>query len=78
MNCCFCDKKLDGIGNSPWPFLRLKEEGTGCCDNCDQLFVYPARIIYERYKVDDKTWDRALSVIRNSIKDINQEEKNGV
>lgn len=42
--CCICGAKIDGWGNNSYP---VKEEGE-CCDNCNNLFVIPARI-YNMY-----------------------------
>lgn len=38
--CCICGKEFEGWGNNPYP---VKEEGE-CCDECNFMYVLPARI----------------------------------
>lgn len=40
--CCICGSEITGWGNNPWPVE--KDENARCCDNCNDLFVIPARI----------------------------------
>ena len=43
--CCICGKTFVGWGNNPHP---VKDKGT-CCDDCNSMYVIPARIA-EIYK----------------------------
>lgn len=43
MKCSICGKEITGFGNNPWPVRRA--EDARCCDECDNLFVIPARIV---------------------------------
>ena len=38
--CCICNKWVKGYGNNPLP---IKEKGK-CCDECNAVFVIPARL----------------------------------
>lgn len=38
--CCICGCEFSGFGNKPDPF-----PGERCCDDCDNRFVIPARIL---------------------------------
>lgn len=73
MFCCFCNKELADIGNSPYPFLK-KEDPTGgeygCCDKCNKLFVYPARQLV-KYGISDDDWNEILYQIRTVLSEIN-------
>lgn len=40
--CCICGKEFVGWGNNPWPIVD--EEDARCCDNCNTMYVVPARI----------------------------------
>lgn len=40
--CCFCEKEYNHFGNNPVPILSGKNR---CCDECDNRFVIPIRII---------------------------------
>lgn len=42
--CCICGEPIVGFGNNPDP---VKKQGR-CCDNCNTLYVIPARM--EVYK----------------------------
>lgn len=39
--CCICGKVFEGWGNNPYP---MAEEGR-CCDECNDTYVIPARLI---------------------------------
>ena len=41
--CCICKKRYEGFGNNPDPMCI--EEGARCCDECNDRFVIPARIL---------------------------------
>ena len=49
--CCICGTKIEGWGNNPYPV----KEGGECCDNCNSLFVIPARIakMYRKEEADE-------------------------
>lgn len=40
--CCICGMNFTGWGNNPWPVV--KDEDATCCDDCDAMYVIPARI----------------------------------
>ena len=40
--CCICGREFVGWGNNPWPVV--KDEDAECCDDCDNVYVIPARI----------------------------------
>lgn len=40
--CCICGKEFTGWGNNPWPIVD--EEDARCCDNCNMMYVVPARL----------------------------------
>ena len=40
--CCICNKTFIGFGNNPWPISKKEEDV--CCDNCNTMYVIPARI----------------------------------
>lgn len=40
--CCFCGGVFEGYGNNPWP--ANKTEGAVCCNDCNSLYVIPARL----------------------------------
>ena len=37
--CCICESVFDGYGNNALPI----KDGT-CCDKCNEIFVFPARL----------------------------------
>ena len=39
--CAICAEPFNGFGNNPAPF-----PGEVCCNNCDDYFVTPVRIMY--------------------------------
>lgn len=41
--CSICGSKFDEFGNNPQPF-----DGETCCNDCDDRFVIPARILLGR------------------------------
>ena len=44
MRCAICGKKIENeFGNNPWP-VRTNENAR-CCDDCNNFFVIPYRII---------------------------------
>ena len=53
--CCICVKKIQGVGNDPYP---VREKGR-CCQYCNYTLVLPERIRlskqdrYEQGKTDD-------------------------
>ena len=53
--CCICGKKIQGVGNDPYP---VREE-VRCCQYCNYTLVLPERIRlskqdrYEQGKTDD-------------------------
>lgn len=49
MKCCICGEEFQGVGNNPYPVV--KDEGARCCDDCNTLFVIPARI---KAMIDDE------------------------
>lgn len=40
--CSICGKEFEGWGNNPYPVT--KGEDDRCCDECNMLYVIPARI----------------------------------
>lgn len=40
--CCICGKEFEGWGNNPYPVV--KEEDARCCDDCNAMYVIPARL----------------------------------
>lgn len=40
--CVICGKEFEGYGNNPEP-VKPSSEGQ-CCDDCNMLYVIPARI----------------------------------
>ena len=40
--CVICGKEFEGYGNNPEP-VKSSDEGK-CCDDCNMLYVIPARI----------------------------------
>lgn len=40
--CCICGKEFEGWGNNPYPVV--KDEDARCCDDCNAMYVIPARI----------------------------------
>lgn len=40
--CCICGKEFIGWGNNPYPVV--KDEDARCCDDCNAMYVIPARI----------------------------------
>lgn len=47
--CCICGKKFSGWGNNPDPITdkdgNLFPENARCCDECNGMYVIPARIV---------------------------------
>ena len=41
--CCICGIEFTGWGNNPYPVNN--EEGARCCDDCNNLYVIPARFM---------------------------------
>lgn len=40
--CVICGKEFEGYGNNPEP-VKSSDEGQ-CCDDCNNLYVIPARM----------------------------------
>ena len=40
--CCICGKEFVGWGNNPYPVN--KDEDARCCDDCNAMYVIPARL----------------------------------
>lgn len=40
--CCICGKEFVGWGNNPYPVN--KDEDARCCDECNGMYVIPARL----------------------------------
>lgn len=40
--CCICGNVFIGWGNNPYPVV--KDEDARCCDDCNAMYVIPARI----------------------------------
>ena len=48
--CCICGEMFEGWGNNPAP---VKEKGE-CCDNCNFVYVIPARLFgYRQHKKEE-------------------------
>ena len=55
--CCICGKVYTGFGNNAYP---VDNEGR-CCDECNSLYVIPARInLLYKGKTDDKKESKEL------------------
>lgn len=39
MKCCICGKKMNGVGNNPYPLCYKGDYKSRCCDRCDMLVV---------------------------------------
>lgn len=65
--CCLCGENFEGLGNNPYPLSDEKDSTSRCCDDCNVLFVVPARmnllpkkqlihcnIMYTKYRGDRK------------------------
>lgn len=56
MKCCICGEECENEwGNNPWPVN--KHEDARCCNECDNMYVIPARIrlmIEQRTKEEQK------------------------
>lgn len=46
--CCMCGQKFSGWGNNPQPFFSDGEGKYECCQECDDRFVIPVRMILGR------------------------------
>lgn len=42
--CCICGREFEGFGNNPYPLCDKDDFESRCCDECDNLYVIPARI----------------------------------
>ena len=42
--CCLCGCFFHGYGNNPYPLCPEDDYESRCCDECDNLYVIPARI----------------------------------
>ena len=40
--CCICGQMVKGWGNNPYPLST--DPNDSCCDDCNMLYVVPARI----------------------------------
>lgn len=51
--CCICGREFIGWGNNPDPITDengdLFPEDARCCDDCNSIYVIPARLV-ELYK----------------------------
>lgn len=51
MKCCICGKEFEGYGNNPHGHLNLQlkpvkyKNNQRCCDECNQEYVVPGRIL---------------------------------
>lgn len=43
--CCLCGKDTAGWGNNPYPLCDEKDFESRCCDECNDTYVIPARIL---------------------------------
>lgn len=52
--CCFCGGLFKGFGNNPYP--ANKTNGAKCCDDCNAIYVIPARLkeMFENNKENKK------------------------
>ena len=41
--CCICNKTVQEYGNNPEPINN--DEYTKCCDDCNGMYVVPARML---------------------------------
>lgn len=47
--CCICGKKIQGVGNDPYP---VREKGR-CCQYCNLTVVIPERIRLSKQQSDE-------------------------
>ena len=74
MKCCFCNEKLNGIGNSPYPFFVFEtNETVGCCDTCN-AYITPFRRLFKKYNISNED----LSKVAYDIKDNLQRRRSEV
>lgn len=65
IRCCLCGEYFEGHGNNPYPLCDKDDYDSRCCNDCDTLFVIPARmkllskknlihcnIMYTKYRSD--------------------------
>lgn len=72
--CCFCNKKIIGMGNNPAP-----ESDTGrCCDDCNMNRVVPARIANPNWREKENTKFNPEDVkkVKNALVDLGDEFHN--
>jgi hypothetical protein len=43
--CCICGRKTYGYGNNPYPLCDIDDYESKCCDECNNTYVIPARIM---------------------------------
>ena len=48
MKCNICGIEIEDMGNNPWPICLEDDHSSRCCNDCNEQFVIPARIIQMR------------------------------
>ena len=43
--CCLCGIEFYGYGNNPYPLCDVNDCDGRCCNECDNKYVIPSRII---------------------------------
>ena len=50
--CCICGDEFSEYGNNPEPLGRWPDR---CCNDCNNRFVIPVRVMFGRDDLDDNT-----------------------
>ena len=46
--CNICGIDIDDMGNNPWPICLEEDNRSRCCNECNEKYVIPARMIQVR------------------------------
>ena len=44
MRCSICGQDFSGYGNNPYPLCAKDDYESRCCDDCNAIYVIPARL----------------------------------
>ena len=64
--CCICHNDVSGYGNNPEPVNN--DDDAECCDDCNGMYVIPARMLQLRSRGQSSIQWRNASVYRLSCK----------